>query len=85
MTRVAIEKALGNVANYLEQKNVNVEILDDYSKGRTKTLNRYDAIVVTGADENLMGIQDAVMKGQVINADGKTAEQVYNELIDRLR
>lgn len=83
MKKVGIEKTLSNVKQYLEDNNIHVEVLDKGSKDSTWGLNRLDAIVVTGADENLMGIQDVVTKTQVINAQGKTAEEVYNEIINR--
>ena len=83
MKKVAIERALSNVKQYLESNNINVEVLDDATKGSQRALDKFDAIVVTGADDNLMGIQDIVTNTQIISAQGKTAEEVYSEIINR--
>lgn len=82
MKKVGIERTLSNVRQYLEDNNISVQVLDNNNKD-SNSLDKLDAIVVTGADENLMGIQDIVTKTQVINAEGKTAEEVYNEIVNR--
>ncbi|MGI5999108.1 MAG: YkuS family protein [Lutispora sp.] len=50
--------------------------------GSSWTMNRYDAVVVSGTDINIMGIQDVVGKAKVIDASGMTPQDVYNEIIN---
>ncbi len=83
MKKVAVENTLKNVKNYLEENNIKVDVLDSRNKESHRALNKYDAIVVTGADENLMGMQDTMTETRVINAEGKTAEEIFREINDR--
>ncbi len=39
-----------------------------------------DATIVTGMDMNVMGMQDIVNKGPVIDASGRTAAQIIKDL-----
>lgn len=47
-------------------------------------LHRAQAIVVLGMDDNFMGIEDPLTKAPVINAAGLTAEEVLQEVKNRL-
>ncbi|MFZ5353006.1 MAG: YkuS family protein [Bacillota bacterium] len=84
MKKIAIERTLTDVRSLLEDNNFRVDILDSTNKASSGSLNQYDAIVVTGADENLMGIQNVVTNTQIINAEGKTAEEIYQEINNRI-
>ncbi len=79
--KIAIEPNLTPIKDYLTKKGYTVENMD-YGQGATK--NNYDAIIVAGVETNIMGIQDTSSKAIVINADGMTEEQVYQELQSRL-
>ncbi|MDQ0191119.1 YkuS family protein [Alicyclobacillus cycloheptanicus] len=75
MKVVAVEPALNNVKEYLE------------SQGCECVEMRGDAIaqdacccVVTGADNNLMGMEDVVQDVPVISAEGMSPEQVYDRV-----
>ncbi len=85
MRKIAIEKTLTDVRDILESNNYKVDILDDNIRNSSTTLDQYDAIVVTGAESNVMGFQNAETVTQIINAKGKTAEEVYSEISDRVR
>lgn len=80
--KVGIESNLSNVKKYLEENNINVKEFDSKKMGSSWTMNRYDAVVVSGSDINIMGIQDAVGKAKVIDASGMTPEEIYNEIIN---
>ena len=71
---IAVERILSNLAEVLEVEGYEVVFLDD------SNINSVDAIVVGGADINLLNIQDAVTDVPVINAAGKT----FNEIIEEL-
>lgn len=75
--KIAIEPALSNVKDYLTGKGYVVENMDLHSK---RSLNTYDAIVVSGVNTNLLGMSDTDTKAVVINADGLTPSQVASRL-----
>lgn len=81
MKKVAIERPLSNVKRYLESRDCSVEVLDSSNKESRKALNEFDAIVVTGADSNFMGMEDIITTTRVINANGKTEDEIYNEVL----
>jgi precorrin-6B methylase 1 len=78
--KIAIEPALSNVKSYLSGIGYNVE---NISAAGSTNLRGYDAIVVTGLNKNLAGINDTETKAVVINADGLTPQEVAREL-DRI-
>lgn len=81
MKKVAIEGALNNVKRYLESRDCSVEVLNSSNKESREALDRYDAIIVSGADSNLMGMTDTMTSARVINAHGKTEAEIYNEVV----
>lgn len=81
MKKIGIERTLSNVKNYLENRDCTVEVLDSGNKESRRALDRFDAIVVTGADSNFMGMEDIVTGTPVINAEGKTEDEIYNEVL----
>jgi ribosomal 30S subunit maturation factor RimM len=70
-------KIYPTVVELLETEGYEVVALDNTDLGSV------DAIVVSGADNNLMNIQDTLTEVPVISAAGKTAEEILDE-IDRL-
>lgn len=76
MKRVAIEKDLTNVKDYLQNNGYTVECLES----ARDNLDSYDAIVVTGLNTNFLGMQNTTTKASVINADGLTPKDVYSRL-----
>lgn len=71
---IAIEPNLGNLFEVLETEGYEVVSLDNAD------MDTVDAIVLSGADNNLMNMQDVVTSVPVINAAGKTAEDILEEL-----
>lgn len=80
---VAVEENLTPVREYLSDKGFMVESIG-YDQDSSSVLNRFDAFVITGQNNNFMGINDIDTKAIIINASGLTPEQVYNELKSRL-
>ena len=74
---VAIEKNLSQIVDVLEAQGYEVVSIDDAD------LDSVDAIVVSGTDVNLMGMQDRMAEVPVISAAGKTSEEILQEL-DRI-
>ncbi|MDD3225581.1 MAG: YkuS family protein [Clostridium sp.] len=74
--KIAIESNLGHVKDYLQDKDCEVSTLKDYDIN----LNDFDAIVVTGQNDNLMGIEDTLTNTVVIDASGMTPQEIYHEI-----
>lgn len=74
---IAVEPNLSNVIELLETEGYEVVSLDQ------NNLDGIDAIVVSGADVNLMNMQDTLTEVPVISAVGKSAAEILEEL-DRL-
>jgi galactitol-specific phosphotransferase system IIB component len=81
MKKVGIEAPLSNVKRYLESMDCSVEVLQSSNKESRNALDKYDAIVVSGADSNFMGMEDILTTTKVINANGKTEDEIYNEVL----
>jgi hypothetical protein len=75
--KIAIEPALTDVKDYLTGKGYEVECLNSNERF---DLNTYDAIVVTGLNTNLLGINDTETKAIVVNADGLTPPEVEKQI-----
>ncbi|MPL58691.1 hypothetical protein SDC9_04233 [bioreactor metagenome] len=71
---IAIEKNLKNLFEVLETEGYEVVPLE------SADMDTVDAVVVSGADSNLMNMQDTVTAVPVINASGKTANDILEEL-----
>jgi hypothetical protein len=74
--RVAIEPNLGPIQQYLQQQGYQCEQLNE----QTAADQGYRALIISGADRNLMGIQNATTTAPVINAEGLTPQDVANRL-----
>lgn len=82
---IAVENNLTPISEYLAEKGYKVENIDFGQGEFTKNLDKYDAVVVTGLNENFLGVHDTVTKVPVINAKGMTKEDVYNEISSRAK
>lgn len=71
---IAVEKNLSRIVDALETEGYDVVSLDNAD------MESVDAIVLSGADVNVMNMQDAVTHVPVINAAGKSIEEVLEEL-----
>lgn len=82
--KIGIEKSLNNVKAELEQNNLQAVVMNNSKQDSKRELNQYDAIVSSGQDSNFLGMHDTKTKTPVINATGKTAEEICSEVKDRL-
>jgi glutamine amidotransferase PdxT len=78
MPKVAVEGALTPVAQMLQQNGYDVVQLNE------NELNQVDCVVISGGDQNVMGMEDRATKAQIVNAEGLTAEQVVREVEQRM-
>ena len=77
MKRVAVEAGLSPVRDYLSQRGFQVE---EYLAESLQNQGNYAAIVISGQDQNLMGMQDQVENCPVISASGLTPEEVCRRI-----
>jgi hypothetical protein len=75
MPKIGVEQSLSDVTAALQQKGYDVVQLKNESDA-----NGCDCCVITGQDNNVMGISNAVTAGSVIQASGLTAEQICQEV-----
>ncbi|KYH31904.1 hypothetical protein CLTEP_23080 [Clostridium tepidiprofundi DSM 19306] len=80
MKKIAVEKGLKPVKDYLADEGYSVKEFDNSKKTAKNFLNKFDAVVVKGEDLNVMGIQDTITKSIIMNADGKTPENIKSEI-----
>jgi hypothetical protein len=78
--KVAVESNLSNIQEYLSSKGCQVETLDAGQMKQGAGRSNYSAMVICGADENIMGMQAIQANCPVINAHGLTPEEVYNRI-----
>lgn len=79
MSRVGVEESLTDVKQALQEKGY--EVVDLYSM---EDAANCDCCVVTGLDQNVMGMSSDVPDASVIQAKGMTAEEVCKEVEERL-
>ncbi|MDQ0229544.1 YkuS family protein [Metabacillus malikii] len=75
MPKIGVEQSLSDVTAALSQKGYDVVQLKNESDAQG-----CDCCVITGQDQNVMGITNAVTSGSVINASGLSAEEVCQRI-----
>lgn len=78
--KVAVEQNLDNVREYLEKKGIKTERFSGSQLINASNISKYDAIIVSGSNKDLLGIEDTSTKVPVIDATGMTPEQIYKNL-----
>lgn len=77
--KIAVEQNLTPVKDYLADKGYQVDCIRISDETPSK-LQGYDAVVINGLSNNLLGIQDTMTGAVVINADGLTPEEIGKEI-----
>lgn len=80
MPTVGVESSLSSIKSALESKGYQVVSLQ-----KEQDAKNCDCCVVSGGDLNVMGIQNVVTQGSVIDAQGLTTEQVLQEVETRIQ
>lgn len=80
MAKIGVEQSLTNVSEALQNNGYEVITLKQESDAKN-----CDVCVITGQDENMMGIQNTITEGSIINASGLSAEEVCQEVETRLQ
>ncbi|MBD8845934.1 YkuS family protein [Priestia megaterium] len=80
MARIGVEYGLTDVQAALQQLGHEVVQLRNESDAQG-----CDCCVVTGQDSNVMGISDAVTQGSVITASGLAAEEICQQVGNKVQ
>jgi hypothetical protein len=78
MAKVGVEQSLTNISEALREKGYDVVALKQENDAQG-----CDCCVVTGLDSNVMGINNTVTQGSVIEANGLSADEVCNAVEQR--
>lgn len=77
MARIAVEPSLTDVKQLLQQNGHEVVGMDQATS--------CSCCVVSGQDVNVMGMANTSTNASVINADGKTASQVVDQVMQSIK
>lgn len=79
MQKIAVQRGLTPVQEYLEDRGYEVETVDfdAFSKAQNEY---YDAIVLTGMSNNFLGMEDTATDAPVIDATGMTPEEICEQI-----
>ena len=80
MKNIAVERDLTPFKEYFESKGYNVESFEGSAERVAKHNKNLDAVIISGINENMLGMEDTNWKGMIIEARGKTPEQVEQQL-----
>lgn len=78
---IAVEEGLSGLKEALAAQGYDVIGLEE------REIEKADAVVISGMDQNLMQMEDIKTKVPVISAEGKTSEEVVrsiNQYFDRI-
>lgn len=79
MPKIGVEQSLTAVQQELESRGYDVIQLK-----QEQDAAGCDCCVITGQDQNVMGIQNTVTSGSVINAHGMSADEVCQQIENKL-
>ncbi|MBU9720520.1 MULTISPECIES: YkuS family protein [Bacillaceae] len=79
MAKIGVEQSLTDVQQALEAKGHQVVQLQQEQDAAD-----CDCCVITGQDENMMGIQDTITQGSVISAQGLNADQICEQVESKI-
>jgi hypothetical protein len=81
MRKIGVDKELRPVGNYLRDEGFEVEELDTVDP---ELHGDFDAIVISGLERDMFGIQDTATKVPIIDATGMTPDEVLDEVKSRI-
>ncbi len=81
---IAVSESLSPLKRVLHQEGYEVINLENEAEISKRDVTEYDAVVVSGMDLNMMGMQDISGRAIIINATGKKPHEIVEELRSRL-
>lgn len=79
MPRIGVEQSLSHIQQELQARGYDVVPLKQETDAQG-----CDCCIITGQDQDVMGIQNAVIEGAVINAHGLTAEDICRQIEQKI-
>jgi len=76
MKKIAIQEGLNPIKDYLSNEGYTIKEFDNRKKNAGNFLNKYDAIIVTGENQDIMGVEETISITPIIDATGMTGEEV---------
>lgn len=80
MKSIAVQKGLTPVKDYLIHAGYRVYEIDTRQKNSKDFFREFDAVVLTGMDNDFMGIQTTSTRTPIIEASGMTPEEIKNAI-----
>ncbi|WP_298836520.1 YkuS family protein [Clostridium sp.] len=80
MKKVAVQEGLKPIISYLSNEGYTVKEFNNSKKNAGHFLDRYDVVVVTGENQNIMGIEETITTSPIIDATGMTGEEVRDQI-----
>jgi galactitol-specific phosphotransferase system IIB component len=80
LKKVAVEKGLKDVEQYLSEQGYSVQEFERNSIENASFYSGFDAVVVTGQSINVMGYEDTKTKVPQIIAEGLTAQEIGRQI-----
>lgn len=80
MKKIGIETGLNELGDYLKSEGYSVEVMDESIDSNVSKLNRFDAVVTTDQNTDMLGYSDTESKIPVINASGLTPQEIKTRL-----
>jgi hypothetical protein len=80
MARIGVEESLTAVQQMLQAEGHEVVVLR-----QEQDANGCDCCVITGLDENMMGMQNTAIQGSVISANGLNANDISQQVNQKLQ
>ena len=81
MVKVAVSPLLSNIQEHLREEGMEVISLE--SRHFARLPEEVAAIVISGGDKDFLGMEDLQTTIPVINAEGRTAEEISGEIKER--
>lgn len=78
--KIAVEETLTNVRDYFIEKGYKVDSFSSNEISKLKSQD-YDAVVISGAERDFLGISDTLTELPVIDASGMSAEAVFSNIV----
>ena len=83
MKKIAVQMGLKPIKDYLSEEGYIVKEFDNRKKNAGNFLNKYDVVVVTGGNQNVMGVDETISSVPIIDANGMTGEEVKIQIEKR--
>ena len=81
--KIAVESQLSNIKSFLADKGYDVYEFQ-HNAGGQNVFNGVDAVIISGMDQNYLGMHDIKTEALVIEASGMSPQQIFDSLEQRL-